>query len=311
MDWLWILLGIIGVILLIFLIILIVCFKMAFYSPKRGPRGEDEFSIPDGEIYEPYRETMVGWMKEVRGMPCEEMSVESFDGLTLRGKFYSYSPEAPVEIMFHGYRGDAERDLCGGVQRCFALGHSALVVDQRASGYSDGNVISFGVNESRDCLTWIDFAVERFGKEVKLYLTGISMGASTVLLAAGYPLPENVIGILADCGYSSAPEIIRKVVGEMGLPSKLAYPFVRLSAKLFGGFDIEDADVVNAVSKCSVPVIFFHGDADAYVPCEMSKYNYDACPAKKRFVTVPGAGHGLSCLIDTEGYLKALREFWE
>jgi hypothetical protein len=37
------------------------------------------------------------------------------------------------------------------------------------------------------------------------------MGASTVLMAAGQDLPKNVIGVLADCGYTSAKEIIQEV----------------------------------------------------------------------------------------------------
>ena len=81
--------------------------------------------------------------------------------------------------MFHGYRGSSERDLCGGVQRCFKLGRSALLVDQRAHGRSDGHIISFGVNERKDCLAWVDFMVKHFGPDVKIILTGISMGAST------------------------------------------------------------------------------------------------------------------------------------
>jgi len=67
-----------------------ICFYMAFYSPKRKPLGKDEYQIPDGEIYEPYRDVMVGWMKETRSMPCEKLSVRSNDGLVLRGKYYEY-----------------------------------------------------------------------------------------------------------------------------------------------------------------------------------------------------------------------------
>ena len=56
---------------------------------------------------------------------------------------------------------------------------------------------------------------------------------------------------------------------------------------------------------------FFHGKADAYVPCEMSEQVYEACKTKKKLVLVDDAGHGLSCILDNEGYLKALREFGE
>ncbi len=290
------------------LLISFACFYMAFFVPKRED-SDEEYPIPPGRVYEPYRETMVAWMKEVRALPFEAVSITSFDGLKLCGKYYEYAPGAPIELMFHGYRGAAERDLCGGVQRSFALGRSALIVDQRASGNSEGRVITFGVYESRDCVSWVEFMLRRFGKDVRIVLTGISMGAATVMMAAGKPLPPNVKGVLADCGYTSAQDIIKKVIRDMKLPADLLYPFVRLGGKLYGGFDVEETPPIEAMKTCSLPVIFFHGDDDAYVPCEMSRLNYEVCTAEKRLVIVPGAGHGLSYMLDGEGYIQALREF--
>ena len=223
MQILWIVLGVLGVLTAGSLLIAYVCFRMAFYAKRRPVQNSDAIDIPVGEIYEPFRESMEAWAREVRAMPCKRFRIKSFDGLRLCGKFYEFAPGAPIELMVHGYRGNAERDLSGGVQRCFQLGRSALIVDQRCSGRSEGNVITFGIREHEDCLAWVDFMCKHFGPDVKIILTGISMGASTVLMAAGKPLPENVIGVLADCGYSSAREIIRKVVRQMKLPVGVGY----------------------------------------------------------------------------------------
>ena len=291
------------------LVVAYVCFLLAFYVPEKSKTPKEEFEIPQGKIYEPYRDAMVGWMKAVRALPHEEMEITTFDGLTLRGKYYEYAPGAPIELMFHGYRGAAERDLCGGVQRCFKLGRSALLVDQRASRGSQGNVITFGVKEHKDCLCWIEFMRKRFGEDVKIILCGISMGATTVLLAAGEELPANVRGVLADCGFTSAKDIICKVIRQLKLPVKLVYPFIWLGARIYGGFRLEDCDAPKALKNCKVPVIFFHGTTDDFVPCRMSQENFDACPSRKKLVYIPDAGHGLSYMIDPPGYLNALREF--
>ena len=189
------------------------------------------------------------------------------------------------------------------------MGRNALIINQRASGPSDGHVITFGINERKDCLRWIDFAVEKFGKDVKLILTGISMGAATVMMTAGEKLPENVVCVLADCGYSSPKEIICKIVREMHLPVKLIYPFIKWSAKLFGGFNLEETSPLQAMQTCQTPVIFIHGDNDLFVPWEMSKAVYDACPTQKKLVLIKGGGHGIAYVQDKEGYLSALREF--
>ena len=307
---LWIVLGVVIVLALIVVLISYLCFRMAFYSPNRPTVPSDAIDIPEGAAYEEFRQDMEKWARDLRAMPHEEMSITSFDGLTLQGKFYEYAPNAPIELMFHGYRGIAERDLSGGVERCFKLGRSALLVDQRGCSDSEGNVISFGINEHRDCLAWLDFAIQRFGKDVKIILTGISMGASTVLMVSDKALPPNVLGILADCGFSSAKDIIKKVIRQMGLPADVGYPFVKLGAKLFGHFDLEARSAVEAVKNATVPVIFFHGDGDDYVPCEMSRINYEACTSKKKLVIIPRAGHGLSYPVAPDVYLNALREFF-
>ena len=287
-----------------------ICYRKTFDAASRKPVPEDAFEMPEGEVYEPYREMMENWHKELQAMAHEDVQIRSFDGLTLRGKYYEYAPGAPVELMIHGYRGNAERDMAGGVSRSFKVGHSALVIDQRASGTSDGHVISFGVNERRDCRRWVDFMIQRFGPDVKIILTGISMGAATVMMTAGDPLPSNVVGVLADCGYSNQKDIICKSVREMYLPPKLMYPFVKLGAKLFGKFDLEEITPVEAMAKATVPVIFYHGESDGFVPCYMSRECYDACASRKMLVTIPNADHGLCYGVDPQRYLETLREFF-
>ena len=298
--------------MLLFLVIAIIygLFCFVFYVPKRKHKHKVEFDLPPGKIYEPFYDKMKYWAQVCRNTPHEEFTITSHDGFKLYGKYYEQKPGAPIELMFHGYRGNAERDLSGGMSRCFKLGHNALIVDQRCSGKSGGNVITFGIKEHRDCLDWIDFTLQHFGPDVQIILTGISMGASTVLMAAGNPLPTNVIGVLADCGFHSAKEVIMHVAGTMHLPSGLLYPVVKFSAKVFGHFDLEEITPEEAVKACKVPVLFFHGEADDYVPSYMSQINYDACPARKKLVMIPGAGHGLSYPVAPDHYIREMTDFF-
>ena len=311
MNVLWIILGVTGFVAALVLLVSYICFRMAFYVPKKRHFNDNaDAFFPNGGVYDPYKENMDKWLKETRALPHEEFSITSFDGLKLYGKYYEFKKGAPIELMFHGYRGSAERDLCGAAQRCFKVGRSALIVDLRAAGKSEGNVITFGINEHRDCLSWVDFMVGHFGSQVKIVLAGISMGASTVLMAASKPLPPNVIGVLADCGFSSAKAIIKKVISDMKLPPDMSYPFVRLGAKLFGHFDLEELSVVEAMKNCRVPAIFYHGEKDGFVPCDMSRENFEACIAKKRLVIMPDADHGLCYPVEPERYVQELKDFF-
>lgn len=305
----WIFGGVLAFLLLLFVAVLIYCFVRVFYSKNRVPLKSDEYDVPKGKGYEKHNKQLIEWVKASRELPHEEFSITSFDGLTLRAKYYECKKGAPIEIMLNGYRGNAERDMSGGIERCFKLGRNAFLINQRGCGNSDGNVLSFGVNERKDCLKWIDFCIEHFGNDCQLILTGISMGASTVLTLSAENLPKNVKYVLADCPFSSAKEIISKVIDEMGLPSKIVYPLVRLSASIFGGFKLEETTPLEAVKKATVPIIFFHGGADGFVPCQMSQKLYDACTTKKHLCIIDGADHGLAYPEDKQKYLSAILEF--
>lgn len=311
MDIEWIILICVLSVLSVVLITSYICFFRIFKKPKAKKHEEGYVEIPDGEIYEAHREQITEWVLESRAMPYREVEIKSFDGLTLRGRYFEHFKGAPIEIMMHGYQGNAERDMSGGIFRSRDCGHNALLVNHRASGNSDGKVITFGINESRDCLGWIDFVLKEIDPNARIILTGISMGAATVMNVSGMELPKNIIGILADCGYTSNEDIIKKVIREMHLPANILYPFARLGARIFGRFNLDEFAPIKQVEKSDIPTIFFHGNADDFVPHDMSMRNFIACSAKKKLVIIDGAGHGVAYPVNKELYLKEAKEFFE
>jgi fermentation-respiration switch protein FrsA (DUF1100 family) len=281
--------------------------------PDRKPRAEDDYDLPPGKEYEPFYPDMIEWTKRSRITPHKKVEIQTFDGLTLRGRFYEHSPDAPIEIMMHGYTGNLERDLSGGIFRALDIGHSVLLFDHRASGISDGNVITFGINESRDCRRWIDYVLTNINPNAKIILSGVSMGAATAMITSGFDdLPDNIIGIVADCGYTSAEDIIKLVIKNMKLPPNILYPFVRLGARLYGKFDIDEFSPNKQVRKSKIPTIFVHGDQDDFVPMWMSEKNHADCSADyKRLTIMKGAAHGLAFPVGRDGYLEQLRDFFD
>ncbi len=303
----WIIL--ILIILLILFFGVFIAFRLTFYVGKRDIINPDNLVLPMGANFEKFRTQISSWIKENRKRNFKVFKIKSFDNLTLSAKYYEFENGAPIEIIFGGYRGNSERDLSAAVERCFAVKHSVLMVDQRASGDSEGKVTTFGVNESKDCLSWIDFATKTFGSEIKLILGGVSLGGATVLCVAD-KVPSNVWYILADCPYSSPEKIIKKVINkDMKLPEKLLFPLVKLSAKLLGGFNLMEVSPENSVKNAKVPIIFLHGDKDEFVPSQMSVDMYNLCPTKKHLCLIKGAEHGLAYPEDNDGYINAIKEF--
>ncbi len=298
-------------IILFILLLSFILFMVVFYSKKRKPVADDYYPLPNGKIYEPHYEQIRKWIKEFRGLEHKTVSITSHDGLTLRGRYYKFYDNSPTELMLHGYRGDLEKDLSGGIERARRVGHNVLIVDQRASGKSDGHIISFGVREHIDCVRWVDFIIKEIDSDAKIILSGVSMGAATVLMASGCNLPENVIGVLADCGYNSPDKIIKEVIRKIHLPASIIYPFIALGARLFGGFSLSKYSPLKAVQKTNLPIIFFHGDNDDFVPMQMSVDNYNKCNSeKKRLVITKGAGHGLCFIVDEQEYIDEVIKFF-
>ena len=241
--------------------------------------------------------------------PYETVTITSRDGLRLAGKYYAGNPGAPLMLFFHGYRSTAARDGSGGFQLCLRRGFSVLMADQRGHGDSEGGTITFGIRERYDCLDWANAAVEKFGPETKILLLGVSMGAATVLMASDLPLPPQVKGIIADCGYDSPEDMLRETMRRWHYPQFPTWQLTRLGAKLFGHLDVRECSALESLKHAHVPVLLIHGEADNVVPCEMAAALRDACASHAELLTVPGAGHGMSCYTDPAAYEKALDDF--
>lgn len=294
--------------LLLILLISYLSYRKAFYSsPKKRSKTH---LLPDAPQYTKVNPEIKRLIGEMEAVPFEEVSITTFDGLKLFARYYHLSDSAPVQIQFHGYRSTAVRDFSGGFSLARKMGRNLLVVDQRAGGKSEGTTICFGIKEKYDCLEWIKYALERFG-DVPIMLTGVSMGAATVLMASELDLPENVKCIVADCPYSSPEEIIALQCKAMGIPPKIGMPFVRLGARLFGNLKLSGEGAEKAVRNTKVPILLVHGEEDDFVPCYMSEKIYSANPKMITFETFPNAAHGVSFLVDTERYEKLYYSLFE
>ena len=281
-------------------------YRYTYYSPRKGR--DDPYIAPDGTRYTPQSGSIYELIREMEALPWEQVSIVSHDGLTLRGRYCHVADGAPLQIQMHGYRGHPFRDFCGGNKLARKLGINTLVVEQRSHGRSDGHVITFGIEERWDCQAWAEYAAKRW-PGVPITLAGISMGAATVLMASDLPLPEEVKGIMADCGYTSPRAIIKKVCWDLPPYMRIFYPFLSLSATLFGHFDPDSGSAVGAVSNTALPILLIHGEADGFVPCEMSREIAAACASPVRLEIFPGADHGVSYFQDPPRYEQVVQEF--
>ena len=304
MTALYILLSLLAVILLV--LWLVFCKTFFVSAARRRRQREALFSMPRG--FGEMDEGMRRLVAELDALPFEGVTVTAHDGTTLFGRYYHVADGAPLEIECHGYRGHPIRDFCGGNPLARELGHNVLLIDNRAQGRSGGHTITFGIRERLDILDWVGYARERFG-EIPIFLVGISMGGASVLMASGEPLPPSVVGVVADCPYSTPRDIISSVIRMMHLSPSVAYPLVAISARIFGRFSLAECTAVDAVRRATVPLLLLHGECDRLVPSAMSHEIAAAAEGRARLVTFPGADHGMSFCTDPDRYRAEIGEF--
>ncbi len=297
---------IMALLLLIFAVGSLIAFRLMTHNIKKKSKASKKRAL-DADIL--FGEKISAGCEYIKATPCEEWQIKSHDGLLLSARFFKNGGSEKTIILFHGFRSSGEHDFSCAFKMYFDFGFNILIPDQRAHGKSEGKYICYGVLERYDVLRWIEKLNVEHGSDKAVFLSGVSMGASTVLMASGLSLPENVKGIIADCGFTSPRAIIKKVMCEdMKIPAFPLYFGAEAVARLLAHCDFKYS-TLDALKSCRLPVLFIHGRADNFVPFYMGEESFTACPTEKTAVWVDGAGHGTSFLYETERCVSELDKF--
>ena len=256
-----------------------------------------------------YKDKIHQGASELEKQQKEEVSITSFDNKKLHGYYFDNLQDKCV-ILFHGYHSHGFYDFGGIFKEYYKLGFKILIVDQRAHGKSDGKYATCGILERYDALFWARYIDGRFNGKVNIIIEGGSMGASTVMLASSFDLPKTVKGIIADCGFTSAYDIVSYTVkNKYHLPLFPIMSAINIAAKIKTGHYLNEVSTVTELKKCKVPICLIHGTKDSIVPYEMTLSNYESVSTKKYKVIVEGADHGGSFFKENERCRKELYEF--
>lgn len=283
-----------------------------------------------GTSWDQYYEEIQEGIEWINRQEAEDIFIRSEDGFKLHGRLMDQPGAKGTVLMFHGYRTHPEVDFSASSHVYYECGNRIVHIDQRAAGESEGKYIGFGVLESRDCCLWAQYIAKRFGPDQKIILAGLSMGASTVLMATAHhekklipisistektmevcmELPENVTGIVADSAFSSPYDIIKKRIHTMfHCKGNLITVSIGIWSRFYAHYGLKTLSVPEVMKENTIPVLLVHGTADSNVPVEMTIQAAKNCIAPKKLLWVEGAEHGTGYLVDNAGYVQALQEF--
>ena len=199
------------------------------------------------------------------------------------------------------------------------MGYNVLLPDLYGHGESEGDHIQMGWKDRWDVIRWSEIANEIFRvkgeerrvKNTRQVIHGISMGAATTMAVSGEKTPDYVKCFVEDCGYTSVwDEFSAQLKDQFGLP---AFPLMNTTSALCQyryGWSFAEAQQIEQVRKSTKPMLFIHGDKDAFVPYAMLHPLYEAkTKGRKAIFIAKGSVHAMAYRDHHEEYTRIVRDF--
>jgi dipeptidyl aminopeptidase/acylaminoacyl peptidase len=249
-----------------------------------------------------------------RGVEFEEVSFRSFDGTRLHGWWFEAGLERPTVVALHG----VTKNRVDMVRFAIALGRAGmnvLVFDGRGHGKSEGRFVTYGFYEKRDVEAAIDYLVLAKGvSDTTIGLAGISMGAAITLQVAS--ANRRVRAIWTDSPFASLTRVsLDRLRGWTRMPERSLRPALWVAMKVAerrGKFEVRAVDPLALAASISCPVYLVHGDRDAVVGVDHSRWIFDALPSEEKHLwVIPGVAHGRGFRRVTDEYAARLVDFFQ
>ena len=254
------------------------------------------------------------WLDSIKSHGAlRDTFITSSDGTRLHAFYVQAShPRRETAIIIHGYTDNAIRMFHIGYLYNKELDFNILLPDLRYSGLSEGNTIQMGWLDRKDVLQWIDTMPSLFGDSLESVVHGISMGAATTMMVSGERVPPFIRCFIEDCGYTSVWDQFQKEFkGLFHIPS---FPWLNIASwicKKQNGWNFKEASAIKQIQKCTLPMLFIHGDNDDFVPTAMVYQLYDAKPQPKELWIAPETDHAHAYRNHPKEYTEKVKTFVE
>lgn len=231
-------------------------------------------------------------------------------GVRLHARYASNEEARGTVVLVHGYTDNATSMLMFAPLYHDSLRFNIIAIEHERHGQSEGEAIQMGWLDRLNLELWIGVA-ERMWPDTPMYLHGVSMGAATVMMCAGDPLPLSVKGVIEDCGYTSVwDEFSGEIHNQFHLPVHPLMDIASALCRVRYGWDFREASALEQVRKSTLPMLFIHGTADSFVPTEMVHRLYAAKDVGPKDLWLSdGCTHAQTYHDYPEEYLRRVQQF--
>lgn len=271
-------------------VLLAICILVTIVGYQKG---KEMVTFPM-EMREPLTQTPADF-----GMPYEEVTVTTEDGLTLAGWYIPSENNAAILAM-HGYKNDRE-DPLREAMFLHRHGYGVLIGSLRTHDVNPGKLITFGLQEMRDFEVWYQFLLTREDVDPqKIGIYGKSMGGALSIKYATQN-PE-IKAVIADSAFARMQDTVEKaIVSLLGENFRLMTPLIVFWAERIAGIRATEINATEWISHlCGRPVMLFQGGEDELIPVNSGRRLFDAACEPKKLWYVPQASHTICDQMELE-----------
>ena len=261
-------------------------------------------------IYPSPSEDRINISAKIVSSDYEDITIKSSNNVKLKGWLF-HGKTNNLIIMIAGFKQNRINNDYYGVmiaKELVGLGYSVLLYDNQATGESDGNYLTFGIKESKDLLSVVDFARKKGFKDEKIGIIGDSMGAISLLLASDHL--KNIGALVVDSPANNVKRVMRNILkNENNVPS-FFHPAVFSILKYIYNIDLDSIKPSEHVAIIPERIfLFLHGGLDTSIyPLESRELLTIANP-KSKLVIFPKGKHIETYKSDPDLYRKTVFSF--
>lgn len=244
-------------------------------------------------------------------MPAfEEFSTTTFDGLTLKGKYFTTSDSSSCVIIFaHGW-GAMWADMLKYVPAFSNCNCDYIFYDHRAHNESEGIYGTGGIHEARDLWTITEWVQQNRGMELSnIGWIGSSWGAAAALIAGADK--RNAGFIIADSPFRDwNSAVFERAVRDYGKGINLLAPAVMRVAGLRAGVRHKEASSFLKAKEIDEPVMLIHSKNDTRTNSSQSEDIAENLNSRSVFYhTDWGNDHVMDVVKNTAEFTAFINEF--
>ncbi len=234
------------------------------------------------------------------------VSFVTSDHFNLKGWLFKNENSKKIVIFVQGVNNNRADTPYGTLQiasQLYQKGFSVLLFDIRATGESDGKIISFGLESTKDVQAAVDFAVSQGYEKKDIGILSNSLGAIAVIM--DLENLQDMGAIVLDSSAARVKPIVEGILSrEQHIPTFL-FPGIFTSARLLYGVNL---DVINPIEKISLAqdkeLLFLHGEKDVVIPVENSRELVKKLNNGSKLIVFANAEHTQSFKSNPDLYME-------